>query len=246
MLVIGVGSTVVNNKASGRAWSFIAEVQHEQGAFVSNGLEVAAKNKSTDNFTYKPYQATFGVFGTRYVAGGDNAFGGDSENPSTAAVIIIKNETSSHGWNSGIVFTQDALETNEAVSMARTHQIKWYAPDNQTGAIITSNVSSTANQVKMQFVDNFVNFVGSNGKQFFRSAHATNGVNYTEVGSGQTGVSPYIASAGDDADIDLAFTPKGAGVVRFGSHTAIGSETVTGYITIKDSSGNIRKLAVVA
>jgi hypothetical protein len=34
--------------------------------------------------------------------------------------------------------------------------------------------------------------------------------------------------------------------VRFGTHAAIGAETVTGYITITDTAGNSRKLAVVS
>jgi hypothetical protein len=36
------------------------------------------------------------------------------------------------------------------------------------------------------------------------------------------------------------------GNVKFGTRTAIGSETVTGYITITDSGGTTRKLAVVS
>lgn len=36
------------------------------------------------------------------------------------------------------------------------------------------------------------------------------------------------------------------GIFNFGTHSAIGSETVSGYITVKDSSGNTRKLAVVS
>ena len=43
---------------------------------------------------------------------------------------------------------------------------------------------------------------------------------------------------------DLALSP--AGNVKFGAHSAIGAETVTGYITIKDSGGASRKLAVVS
>jgi hypothetical protein len=35
-------------------------------------------------------------------------------------------------------------------------------------------------------------------------------------------------------------------VIEFGTHSAIAAETVTGYITIKDSSGTTRKLAVVS
>lgn len=46
---------------------------------------------------------------------------------------------------------------------------------------------------------------------------------------------------------DLQFNQAaGSGVVRFGTHSAIAAETVTGYITMKDSAGNTRKLAVVS
>jgi hypothetical protein len=48
------------------------------------------------------------------------------------------------------------------------------------------------------------------------------------------------------ANIDVALTPKGTGRVRFGSHSAIGAETITGFIEMKDSSGANRKLAVVS
>lgn len=46
---------------------------------------------------------------------------------------------------------------------------------------------------------------------------------------------------------DIRLTPKGTGLVRFGTHTAIGSTTysIDGYIEVKDSAGNIRKLAVL-
>src|SRR3990167_4461409 len=36
------------------------------------------------------------------------------------------------------------------------------------------------------------------------------------------------------------------GQIKFGTHTAIGAETVTGYITIRDAGGTLRKLAVVS
>jgi hypothetical protein len=43
---------------------------------------------------------------------------------------------------------------------------------------------------------------------------------------------------------DLELNP--AGNVKFGSHSAVGAETVTGYITIKDGGGTLRKLAVIS
>lgn len=54
-------------------------------------------------------------------------------------------------------------------------------------------------------------------------------------------------TAGTGADnLDVILTPSGSGNVKFGSHTAIGGESVSGYITIKDSGGTLRKLAVVS
>lgn len=43
---------------------------------------------------------------------------------------------------------------------------------------------------------------------------------------------------------DFSFVPGGK--MKFGTHTGIGAETVTGYITIKDSGGTSRKIAVVS
>lgn len=43
---------------------------------------------------------------------------------------------------------------------------------------------------------------------------------------------------------DIYLNP--ASSVRFGTHTALGAETVTGYVTINDSGGTPRKLAVVS
>lgn len=45
---------------------------------------------------------------------------------------------------------------------------------------------------------------------------------------------------------DVYINPLGTGVVKFGAHSAIAAETVTGYITIKDEGGTLRKLAVVS
>lgn len=62
-----------------------------------------------------------------------------------------------------------------------------------------------------------------------------------------TGDTVAVESAGTGtANIDLALTPAGTGVLKFGTHAAIGAETVTGYITIKDAVGTSRKVAVVS
>lgn len=71
-------------------------------------------------------------------------------------------------------------------------------------------------------------------------------VNGLTLSSAAASSHPSIAAAGADTDINIIFTPKGAGVVQYGTHSAIAAETVTGYITMKDSGGTTRKLAVIS
>lgn len=76
--------------------------------------------------------------------------------------------------------------------------------------------------------------------------NTSNAVNYAQITGSATGNAVSVSAAGTDANIDFAITPKGTGVLRFGTHSALAAETVTGYITIKDAAGNSRKLAVVS
>lgn len=73
-----------------------------------------------------------------------------------------------------------------------------------------------------------------------------NRTNYFQFYGGNTGQSPTIYAWGSDTNIDLNLTPKGTGNVRFGTLTASADAAITGYITIKDSGGTVRKLAVIA
>lgn len=61
-----------------------------------------------------------------------------------------------------------------------------------------------------------------------------------------TSTHPTLRAAGVNTDIDLVLAGKGSGNVRFGSLTANADAPVTGYITIKDAGGTIRKLAVIS
>ena len=44
---------------------------------------------------------------------------------------------------------------------------------------------------------------------------------------------------------DIRLTPKGTGLVRFGTRTATSDVAITGYLEIKDSGGTTRKLAII-
>lgn len=75
---------------------------------------------------------------------------------------------------------------------------------------------------------------------------AASTVNYAQVEGSVTGAGVSYKARGSDTNIDLILSPKGAGAVQFGSLTANADAPVTGYITIKDSGGTLRKLAVIA
>jgi hypothetical protein len=78
--------------------------------------------------------------------------------------------------------------------------------------------------------------------QFFISRTGS-AVNYLQVTGAASGSSPTISSQGSGTDLDINLTPKGTGVLSFGTYTA-SVLTVTGYISIKDSGGTTRRLLV--
>jgi len=83
----------------------------------------------------------------------------------------------------------------------------------------------------------------SSGEQM-RVAHTASAVNYVQV-TGATTASKVVAisAQGSDTDVTLSLSPKGAGTIRFGTHTGT-ILTPTGYITITDSGGTTRRLLV--
>ena len=87
---------------------------------------------------------------------------------------------------------------------------------------------------------------GAVGAESLRVTPVASAVNYLEVVGAITTASPAIQAAGSDTNIDLTLTSKGTGNVRFGTLTANADAPITGYITIKDSGGTARKLAIIA
>ena len=85
----------------------------------------------------------------------------------------------------------------------------------------------------------------SAGGNIFTATHGNSATsNYLTFGASISGSQPTISVANSvDADVDIVFTPKGAGAVRFGTYTA-SVLSPTGYITIKDSGGTSRRLLV--
>ena len=81
------------------------------------------------------------------------------------------------------------------------------------------------------------------GERQFVVTNTASAVNYLQVTGGATGSAPSMSAVGSDTNIDLTLTPKGTGVVQYGTYTA-GVVAQTGYITIKDAGGTTRRLLV--
>jgi len=111
------------------------------------------------------------------------------------------------------------------------------------GASITTQGSDT--NVAMFFSTRGAGqyFFSSNASTQFNIGNTASTVNYLRVDGGATGNAATMSSVGSDTNIDLALTPKGTGVLRFGTYTA-GILAQAGYITIKDAAGNTRNLLV--
>ena len=102
---------------------------------------------------------------------------------------------------------------------------------------IRLNISSKGTES----VDILTNNTGTRAAKFTYTASS---VNWVQMTGAIAGSAPSYSVAGTDTNIDLTLTPKGTGVVQFGSYTASALLPVAGYITIKDSGGTTRRLLV--
>jgi hypothetical protein len=114
---------------------------------------------------------------------------------------------------------------------------------------IQGYASSAGSNVGFQWVTKGVSnhsFATNNSvaNEQLRVSNTTSAVNYVQV-TGATTASKVVAisAQGSDTDVTLSLSPKGAGTIRFGTHTGT-ILTPTGYITITDSGGTSRRLLV--
>jgi hypothetical protein len=85
---------------------------------------------------------------------------------------------------------------------------------------------------------------GLNSVRFNAPSGANNWLVISSSNGGAPAIFPAANSAGTDVDIELR--PKGAGRVWLGTWTTNADAAVNGYITVKDSTGTIRKIATIA
>lgn len=85
-----------------------------------------------------------------------------------------------------------------------------------------------------------------NGEHLRVGSASASVVNGWAVAGNGAGSPPILSVRGSDTDIDAFIATKGTGVLRFGVHTALAAETLSGYITIKDAGGALRKVAIIS
>lgn len=246
---IGVSGFAIGNKTGRSVWALYGDIQFEAGNY-GYGLELAIKNKGAD-VTSTPYLPTTGTYGIWLAGGGDVAYGGAAANPSNTAIAIGRTSGAPYGWNKGIVVFHDGLTRNgggyaTVLEMAEKHRLIWRTALNTVGFDVRSEVSAASSEVAVIATNNAVSIAGSGGALIGQFAHQSSAVNYWQFQNSAAGSALNVMAAGTDTDIDLRFTPKGAGAVRFGTHTSNADAPISGYITIKDAGGTVRKLAVIS
>jgi hypothetical protein len=82
----------------------------------------------------------------------------------------------------------------------------------------------------------------------FKVLGAASTVNRLTIVASVTGNPVVFAvdSESADANVDILLSPKGTGVIRMGAWTSNVDGPINGYITIKDSAGNTRKIPTIA
>ena len=258
---IGVLGIVENDDVSANqtiGWAGYFEANRGTNNKVVYGLEISVKNKG-DNKISNPYSIDFGSTGVWLPAGGDSIYNGVNANPCATAIMIGRGDD--HGntalpmtWNKGIIFNADSITGTDgvtgvgvAIEMAKGHIINWAIPVTaQSGATIRSEVDTYASRQGIIFANDQTQFT-TGGSGFTAIIGKASGVdNQIRIFSESTGTGPQIQAAGADTNIDLRLIPKGTGKISFGNLSATADAPITGYIEIKDSGGNIRKLAVIS
>lgn len=249
---IGVAGFVIGNQTGRSVWGLYSDVQYA-GGLSGWGVEFAIKNVSGVDTTATPDFFASGACGVWLVAGGDPTYGGAATNPSNFAVGIGGSGGANATWNKGIIVFEDGLTRDgsgyaTALEMSLKHRVLWRNGSNNIAFDIRSEVTSATGNVAMVASNNAVTMVGTGGATIGQFAHQTNGVNFLQVANGANGspVTLTAAIGGTDTNLDLRFITQGTGVLRFGTHTGNADAPITGYITIKDSGGTTRKLAVIS
>jgi hypothetical protein len=254
---IGLASYAVNNGASASfpIYAGYFEAHRLSGTYGAIGVEINVLSTNfaeTQSTSYRQSGTVALQLGCGCGLTTDHPNG--SQKNCGAAIQVVANPLP---FKSGLVFLGNAIEGTDgstgstgtaiAISMGRRQHLAWYEPvSNTRAASITSTQNQSGKRVTQVFENDGVSWLGNNNGVIAQILHQANGVNYFSLHNGAAGSAARILAAGEDANIDARIDPKGTGVIRYGTHAAVTTETLSGFITIKDAAGNTRKLAVVS
>lgn len=214
-------------------------------AVTSNATYYVLTVLSANTFTIA---ASVGGAAIAFASSSTGQIAGANQFPATVAYYIGANPVP---FDKGIVINCDAISGTTgadsgfgyAINMAKGHLIQWWAPGGVPTGSITSTGTSAANASSLQFGEGYAVLEAQNGLPHTYFRGVAGAVNYLNLYHSSTGNPVAIGAGGTDTNIDLELLPQGTGNVRFGTYSAT-TFAQTGYISIKDSSGNVRRLMV--
>lgn len=179
---------------------------------------------------------------------------------SATAALAVRNNGAR--FLSGLIFGADAIALTggigEAIAFASGHSMNWYGAAAAKTHSIYSTVTTAANGINQFFDNGFIRFQDAVSlKHAFLIQKNANGVNFLAAANAATGNTPVLAAYGDDPNVDLAISPQGTGLVKFGNGntmaangtvatalTSVGPTgshtTVQEWLQVKNASGVIR------
>lgn len=164
--------------------------------------------------------------------------------PTSTAQLGLSTNTGSVSFFTGGNGATEQLRVSHTASAVNYVQVTGAATGNIFGPVISSQGSDAAIPIKLSAKGgSAISFSCNNTTTQFTIENTSSSVNYLTATGGAASSAPVLKAQGTDTNIDLALTPKGTGVLAFGTYTA-GIVAQTGYITIKDSGGTTRRLLV--
>lgn len=220
------------------------------------GMEVDVANMGTTIPILPNAMVSSGQTMCLWIATGGETATNFAVGTASCAIGILRNDanaTPSAKFEKGIVFhslcisgTDGATGTGIAIALATGHVMAWFNNSNQqTAYIYAAAALLQANAQGIVFTNTGINFVlTSDGTINAQISPVAAAANYPQLQAIAAGGTPQYAVAGTDANIDLMLSPKGTGLVKFGTNTAKAAEAFASYITVKDSGGTTRKVMV--
>jgi len=163
-------------------------------------------------------------------------------------ILLLSKGTGGHVFTTGsssntqfaVAHTASAVNYLQVTGAATGVQSVLSVQGSDTNAGITFLAKGTGSNI--HYANSHI-FANTSAATQFIVQNTASTVNYVQATGAATGNGVTLSAQGSDTNIDLALTPKGTGVLAFGTHTA-GIVAQAGYITVKDAGGTTRRLLV--